>query len=317
MDTINKKRIALFFSILLAVMAGAYIINVISTPKAPPLKPVDETAPATYVTVRDSEGNVILETGIPVHEKDEYISDTNIHYIIISVSGNQAVARVKKNQVSLNQEQDSPSGFLAHSSAAIPAQGFLGGRGRHMVIYHTHSDECYLPTSGTTSRPGNGDVYKVGKALQDALEMGGIGTTHSDNKHDPHDINAYYRSRRTAVQLLKEQPDAVFDIHRDSAPREAYLTIVNGVEIGRVMIVIGRSNPNMQTNLAYAKRVKAKADELHPGLMRGIFLGQGDYNQDLYPTSLLFEVGTDNSTLGEAEKSVRCLADAIIRVPLK
>ena len=83
------------------------------------------------------------------------------------------------------------------------------------------------------------------------------------------------------------------------------------------MIVIGRSNPNMQTNLAYAKRIKAEADKLHPGLMRGIFMGQGDYNQDLYPTSLLFEVGTENSTLDEAEKSIRCLADAIIRVPIK
>ena len=46
-------------------------------------------------------------------------------------------------------------------------------------------------------------------------------------------------------------------------------------------------------------------------------MGQGDYNQDLYPTSLLFEVGTENSTLDEAEKSIRCLADAIIRVPIK
>mgnify|MGYP000886256171 FL=1 len=317
MDIINKKRIAIFFSILLAVMAGAYIINVISTPESPPLKPADKNAPATYVTVRDSEGNVILETGIPVHEKDEYISDTNIHYIIISVTGNEAVARVKEYQSSMSKEQDSPSGILANSSATIPVQGFLGGRGRHMVIYHTHSDECYLPTSGTLSRPGKGDIYKVGQAFRDALEMGGISTNHSYNKHDPHNINAYSRSRRTAVQLLKEQPDAVFDVHRDSAPREAYLSIVNGVEIGRVMIVIGRSNPNMQTNLAYAKRVKAKADELHPGLMRGIFMGQGDYNQDLYPTALLFEVGTENSTQDEAEKSIRCLADAIIRVPIK
>lgn len=317
MDTINKKRIALFFSILLAVMAGAYIINVISTPKVPPLKPVDETAPATYVTIRDSEGNVILETGIPVHEKDEYISDTNIHYIIVSVSGNQAVARVKENQSSLNEEQDSPSSLLANSSATVPVQGFFGRGGRHVVIYHSHDDECFIPTSGTASRPGNGDVYKVGEAFRDSLEMGGISATHSYNKHDPHDINAYYRSRRTAVQLLKERPDAVFDVHRDSAPRDAYLSIVNGVEIGRVMIVIGRSNPNMQTNLAYAKRIKAKADELHPGLMRGIFMGMGDYNQDLYPTALLFEVGTENSTQDEAEKSIRCLADAIIRVPIK
>lgn len=317
MEIINKKRIVLFFAILLTIMAGAYIIDVISTPEAPPLKPVGDNTPATYVTVRDSEGKIILETGIPVHEKDEYISDTNIHYVIISVSGNQAVARVKENQSSFNKEQDSASGLLANSSATVPVQGFLGGGGRHMVIYHTHSDECYLSTSGTSTRPENGDIIRVGEAFRDALEMGGISANHSYNKHGPHDINAYHRSRRTVVQLLKERPDAVFDVHRDSAPRESYLTIVNGVEIGRVMVVIGRSNPNMQTNLAYAKKIKAKADELHPGLMRGIFMGQGDYNQDLYPTALLFEVGTENSTLDEAAKSIRCLADAIIRVPIK
>ena len=317
MDIINKKRIVFFFSIVLAVMAGAYIINVISTPKTPPLKPAGENAPATFVTVRDSEGNVILETGIPIHEKDEYVSDTNIHYIIVNVTGNEAVARVKENQSSMSKEQDSPSGLLANLSATVPVQGFFGIGGRHVVIYHSHDDECFIPTSGTATRPGNGDVYKVGEAFRDALEMGGISASHSYNKHDPHDINAYYRSRRTAVQLLKQRPDAVFDIHRDSAPRDAYLSIVNGVEIGRVMIVIGRSNPNMQTNLAYAKRIKAKADELHPGLMRGIFMGMGDYNQDLYPTALLFEVGTENSTLDESEKSIRCLADAIIRVPIK
>lgn len=315
MDRINKKYIVLFFAILITVMAGAYIVNIISAPKTAPLKPVQETSPATYVTVRDSKGNVILETGIPVYKSDEYISDTNVHYVIISVSGNQAVARAKEEQSSLKSGDSSYP--LTSSANAIPAQGSLPGNSRHIVVYHTHSDECFVPTSGTPSRPGNGDVYAVGSAFTDELEMSGINTYHSFNQHDPHDINAYYRSRRTAVQLLKQRPDAVFDIHRDSAPRESYLTLVDGVLTGRAMIVIGRSNPNMAANLDYAKRIKAKADELHPGLMRGIFLGQGDYNQDLYPTALLFEVGTEGLTLDEADKAVRCLADSVIRVPLK
>lgn len=313
MDKIKKRPIILFFSILIAVMAGAYIINIISAPKTVPLKPVPESSSTTYVTVRDSEGKVILETGIPVYESDEYISDTNIHYVIISVSGNQAIARVKEEQSSFNKTQVNTSPPLT-SSGTIPAQGFLQDAPRYMVVYHTHSDECYVPTSGTVSRPGNGDIYKVGSAFEDALEMGGITTSHSFKKHDPHDINAYHRSRRTALQLLKKGPNAAFDLHRDSAPRESYLTLVNGVVTGRVMIVIGRSNPNMQANLEYAKRIKAKADELHPGLMRGIFLGQGDYNQDLYPRAILFEVGTEEITLDEAEKAVRCLADSVIRV---
>lgn len=316
MERIKQRYIVIFFVLLIAVMAGAYIINVISTPKTAPLKPIPEDTSTTYVTVRDSEGKVILETGIPVYENDEYISDTNIHYVIINVSGNQAVARVKEGKSSIIKDNGD---FLEHlaSSAAIPAQGFLEGAPRHMVIYHTHSDECYVPSSGATSRPGRGDVYKVGTSFKDALENAEISVTHSFNRHDPHDINAYHRSRRTALQLLKKAPDAAFDIHRDSAPRESYLTLVNGVVTGRVMIVIGRSNPNMQANLDYAKKLKSMADQLHPGLMRGIFLGQGDYNQDLYPTAILFEVGTEELTLDEANKSVRCLADCVIRVPLK
>jgi stage II sporulation protein P len=181
-------------------------------------------------------------------------------------------------------------------------------------LFHTHSDESYIPTSGTASEPGKGDVLDIGKALQSALQKEGISVTHSDKLHDPHDINAYHRSRRTAAQLIKEQPDAVFDIHRDSAPARAYQTSINGVDSARIMIVIGRSNPNMQTNLQYAKRIKAAADELYPGLMRGIFMGKGDYNQDLYPTSILFECGTDRLSKEDAIIAVHSLSDAIVKV---
>jgi len=313
MNKFSKRSIVFFFSILISIMAGAYIINSLTTPQPVPLKPAPGSA-SSYVSVRDSDGNLILETGIPVHENDEYISDTNIHYVIISVSGNQAVAKVKEEESSENRDNTSQ---LLNSATAVPAQSLLQDGPRYMVVYHTHSDECYVPSSGTASRPGKGDIYKVGSAFTDALKSAGISITHSFNKHDPHDINAYHRSRRTALQLLKKAPDAAFDLHRDSAPRDSYLTLVNGVTTGRVMIVIGRANPNMKANLEYAKRLKAKTDELHPGLMRGIFLGRGDYNQDLYPTALLFEVGTEGITLNEAEKSVRCLADSIIRVPLK
>ena len=80
------------------------------------------------------------------------------------------------------------------------------------------------------------------------------------------------------------------------------------------MIVIGRSNPNFNPNLNFARSIKAAADDLHPGLMRGIYMGRGDYNQDLYPTALIFEVGTESNSLDAAQKAVHYLADAIIAV---
>jgi stage II sporulation protein P len=113
---------------------------------------------------------------------------------------------------------------------------------------------------------------------------------------------------------LKEGPDAAFDIHRDSAPVSAYAQSMNGVDSSKVMIVVGRSNPNMNTNLKYAQKVKAAADDLYPGLIRGIFMGKGSYNQDLYPTALLFEVGTEEIDLRWAENGARFLGDVITRV---
>ncbi|NLG31975.1 MAG: stage II sporulation protein P, partial [Syntrophomonadaceae bacterium] len=73
----------------------------------------------------------------------------------------------------------------------------------------------------------------------------------------------------------------------------------------------GRQNPNMKTNLEFAKRVKAVLDKQHPGLSKGIFMGRGDYNQDLSPHSLLLEVGAHTNSKEEAQRGVALFADAI------
>ncbi|NLO20805.1 MAG: stage II sporulation protein P [Syntrophomonadaceae bacterium] len=311
MNTLNKRYIWTFFLVLLLIMVAAYLFNIYASNPAPKYYSSDNQA-IQCVTVRDTEGNIIFQTGEPVHVEDEYINEMNQHYIVTKVSGAEGIAEIK-TQVPpplLPPKDDLSSSNIFNHSLPTLAEG----ENIHVVIYHTHTDESYTPTSGTASEPGNGDILDIGKALQTSLQEEGISVTHSDNLHDPHDINAYNRSRRTAAQLIKEQPDAVFDIHRDSAPAQAYQTSINGVDSARVMIVIGRSNPNMQTNLEYAKRIKAAADELYPGLMRGIFMGKGDYNQDLYPTSILFECGTDQLSADGVVIAVHSLSDAIIKV---
>lgn len=321
MNTLSRKYIWTFFSILIAVMVIAYVFNVVYSPQKKPDYSTQNTSSAEKcITVRDLDGNIIFQTGEPVTTDDEFISADDVHYIVTRVDGSEGLAKIKSaddKPVSAPQNymqifstsQERAQLFKNH---AVPAAAPL--QNTHVVIYHTHTDESYIPTSGTASEPANGDVFNVGKMLQKALQQEGVSVTHSDNTHDPHDVNAYHRSRRTVTQLLKEQPDAAFDIHRDSAPAQSYLTSINGIYSSRVMIVIGRSNPNMQTNLDYARAIKASADQVHPGLMRGIFMGRGDYNQDLYPTAILFEVGTDQLSEYRAELAVHHLCDAIIRV---
>ncbi|MGI6412131.1 MAG: stage II sporulation protein P [Syntrophomonadaceae bacterium] len=309
-----NKYIWFFFGVLLAAMVGAYLANALSIPESRPFGyNSGNSDELTYVTVRDAEGNVILETGIPVAENDEYINESNVHYLIIKVEGKNAVAVIKEDDREPDSFQSSFSSAPSLFPSAISAQA--DDKDRHVLIYHTHNDESYELTSNTSSKRPKGDIIKVGEALKQALNRSGIKVTHIKNDHGPHDIHAYNRSRRSvASEIKKKTPDAIFDIHRDAAPSKNYYGTVNGVEISKIMVVVGRSNPNMKTNLQYARRIKKIADEVHPGLIRGIYIGRGDYNQDLYPTALLLEVGTNTNSLTMAERGARCLADVLIKL---
>lgn len=307
----SRNYIWLFFSILIALMIAAYLLNVVfnHVPAKPrSIQSNDNSGSSSYISIRNPQGVVILQTGVPVYVNDEFISEDNTHYVVTDVDGQEAVA-IPQTEL----EKAAPSGGLnSGSGTSVPVLATT--KPRHVVLYNTHTDESYLPSSGAESQPGAGDVYQVAATLGGALEKSGVSVSQSVNAHDPHDINAYSRSRRTLTQLLKQQPDAAFDIHRDSAPGESYVTSVNGIEVGRIMIVVGRSNPNFETNLNFAAQIKDAADGLYPGLMRGIFIGRGDYNQDLYPTALIFEIGSQSTPIGDAFKSANCLADAVVTV---
>ncbi len=305
MDSLRIKYISIFFGILVLIMGGAYLLNINNLPQ----KPINYVNEKDYYTIQDEDGNLLMETGIEIHVNDEFIDENNRHYIVTKVENKIATAIIK-NSSSTDGEPSIPT-----SSLFVPTQALRSSLSNKQVgIYFSHNDESYVLTSGKAAEPGNGDIMQVGKALQDCLEKSAVKVTLSLNDHGPHDINAYHRSRKTAISLIKKSPDMLFDIHRDAAPFDAYAATINGIEVSRVMIVVGRSNPNMQANLQFAKKIKGAADELYPGLMRGIFIGKGDYNQDLYPTALLFEVGTDSASLSMSKKGVRCLGDAIIYV---
>lgn len=307
----HRRYLWIYFSLLLAVMALSYLAYSIFTPQSSKPIGLDDRAGTDFVSVHDTNGNLILQTGLQVAVNDEYISAEDIHYIITSVDGNRAVAR-RKNPDKTELEaspKSQPAATLYYPNSLI-----LRTSGKKLAIYHTHNDESYILTSGKAAESPDGDILKVGDSMAEALRHCGFTVVHNKNNHNPHDINAYSRSRRTAVQLLKDGPDALFDIHRDSAPLSSYLTTINGVETAQVMIVIGRSNPNMGTNLEFARQLKSTADQLYPGLMRGIYMGRGSYNQDLYPRALLFEIGTDKGSLTIASNAARLISDVITAV---
>lgn len=183
---------------------------------------------------------------------------------------------------------------------------------RPVAIYHTHTDESYLPSDGKASIPFKGGIYQVGEAFNARLQKIDVNTLFDKTPHDPHDSNAYYRSRRTVFQLLKEKPVAMFDIHRDGVDDpEFYRKRINGEPVTQLRIVVGRQNPKMSANLEFAQRLMAYANEKYPGLVMEIYKARGNYNQDLYSTALLIEAGTYTNEKEKAEQGIAMLANIV------
>lgn len=253
-----------------------------------------------YITVIDDNGSVILQTGLAVRPGDQYISENNCLYEITAVEGYTAQGKY------IRDEKD-----IAYQPIARPTQAPPNGETVPVAIYHTHTDESYIPTDGTATAPGNGSIILVGNTFAQRLAELGYQPIHDKTLHEPHDANAYQRSRRTFMKLLAQQPAALFDIHRDSAPLSAYKATINGEDVSKILLVVGRQNQNHRTTLNYAKTIKSAADAKYSGLIRGIFIAHGNYNQDLSPRAMLIEIGTQYNTLEAAQRSVALFADVI------
>lgn len=257
-----------------------------------------ETPAGEYFTVIDPEGNVLFYTGHHVFEGDEYIDEHDVQWVVVRVDDKARTATA-----------ESRGKMEALPAAASVQTAAVSGK---VAVYHTHSDESYVPTDGTEAIPGKGGVLKVGSSLAEAVKRLGLGAAHDTTSHDPHDAQAYDRSRRTAQRLLRaERPLALFDVHRDAGPPEPYLTEQKGEVVARSMIVVGRQNPKVGANLEFARRLKDAVNSKYPGLIKGIFMGNADFNQDLFERSLLLEVGTEKTPREAAERGARLVAEVV------
>ncbi|MHB1127200.1 MAG: stage II sporulation protein P [Bacillota bacterium] len=261
-----------------------------------------------YYTIVNPEGKVLDKTVRVVYVGDEFIAEDNVHYRVSRVEGTRAIAEsIGKEDIVWKDEWDTTDPQV---------QAVQTGKAKNLVaIYHTHSDESYIPSDGKESIPARGGIFKVGDVLASKLKALGVNVRHDTTPHEPHDANAYRRSRRTAYRLLQEGPSALIDVHRDGVPDpDFYNSNVAGENVTRIRMVVGRQNPNMSANLDFAKRMKAALDKSHPGLVRGIFMAKGGYNQDMTPRALLIEAGTHTNTRSRAQRGVGLFADAVPKV---
>lgn len=268
--------------------------------------PVFAHAETEVYTLVDEEGNVLTHYCGECDSGDEYISSDNQHYRVKAVDAQSKTAVAEHLGAA---DMPDVSWLEMQDSQPVSAIGE-----KKIALYCTHSDESYIEGDGTESVEGSGGIYDIANEFGSSLEELGVTVEISDATHLPHDAGAYRRSRQTAVELLKSQPNAIFDIHRDGIPDpDEYATTVGNEEMSMVRLLVGKSNQNNEANLSFAKQIKAIADKTYPGLIKDIYMGKGAYNQDLAPRSVLLEFGTHTISKDLVLKAVQPMSEVVYK----
>lgn len=241
---------------------------------------------ASYFTVYDYDDpdKVVLVKGEGVDVNDEYLSSDNKLWRIVEVN-----YKTKTGKAEFLGTEELPKYSVKRKKANVAS----AKSNKKVGIYHTHNDESYVVGDGYDSVYGKGGIHDVGAKLKKDFQNLGMEVIYSENLHLPHNSGAYSRSQMTAAEILDQGVDAIFDVHRDATPRDYYLTKVDGEQMTSIRMVVGTGNQNYYENREFAYSIKAYADDVYPGLIKDIYMGKGNYNQQLTNRAMLFEFGSD------------------------
>ena len=298
------KKLICVLTLMLALMLALPVTARAEAAQSVSTQAPEADADENVWTIYDEDGQYLTSIYGRVYLDDEYISSDNRLYRIIEVDDSKRTAVAQYiGQESLIEPDNEAVATVAQESKRL------------IGIYSTHSDESYIPTDGAESKEKDAGIYDVDEALKKALEERGIEVELDTTTHLPHDAGAYRRSRSTAARLHKSQPAALLDIHRDGIPDpDEYVQKIEDEDATKVRLLVGKSNPNADANRKFAKQIKAAADEMYPDLIKDIYIGKGDYNQELAPRAILLEFGTHTIKKERAIKSTAYMADVLERV---
>jgi len=197
-----------------------------------------------------------------------------------------------------------------------------------VFIYNTHNRESFLPHLPDVKKPNHAyhesvNISKASEHFAKALKKHGIRSLvdKTDFTNILHEKNwDYRRSYDASREVVKEvfntnkNIEYVFDLHRDSLPKDKTTLDVDGKSYGKILFIIGAENDAYEENLSLASKLHDRLEEKLPGLSRGVITKEGAgsngiYNQDLLQNSLLVEVGGYENELSHIYRSVELLAE--------
>ncbi len=218
----------------------------------------------------------------------------------------------------------------------------LTGDGPKILIYHSHSREAFkqdpkAPYKEASSEPFRSDdlkytVIKAGSTLAQELTKKGVTVLHDQTNHEKNNYNASYtRSLETLKERMSEHDSLqmFIDVHRNAYNKNSKINsnnevvIINGERVAKLMLVVGtgegivggfKEKPNWKENAKLSIKLTNKLNELYPGLAKPVLYRKGRFNQHVSTNAILVEAGSTHTTLAEAERATKYLAEAISQI---
>ncbi len=198
-----------------------------------------------------------------------------------------------------------------------------------VFLYNSHNRESFLPHLPEETKANHAyheevNITKVSDRLAESLEDYGIKSLVDDTDimnvlHEKGwKFHQSYDASRPVVEEALANNKAikyVFDIHRDSLPRDKTVKNIDDEDYASLLFVIGAEHKNYEKNLEIATDLHYIIEDKYPGLSKGIVTKEGAnsngvYNQDLLETSVLIEVGGHENTLEEMYRTADVLAES-------
>lgn len=199
----------------------------------------------------------------------------------------------------------------------------------NVLLLFTHSHEAYHPIvkgviGVNTNYDPSTNVTDISDLVTHHLQLNNaqVDVLPYDNMKEMKVTNRPFYQAYAAIRPILQQQinaksyDLVLDIHRDSANHKVTTLESNKESYARIALVVGAEHANYKLNEAYAKALSVEVNRLVPNMSRGVMTktkddGNGIYNQDLSPKSILIELGGIENTEEEINRTLAVIAKAI------
>lgn len=199
----------------------------------------------------------------------------------------------------------------------------------NVLLLFTHSHEAYHPIvkgviGVNTNYDPSTNVTDLSDLVTHHLQLNNaqVDVLPYDNMKEMKVTNRPFYQAYAAIRPILQQQinaksyDLVLDIHRDSANHKVTTLESNNESFARIALVVGAEHANYKLNEAYAKALSVEVNRLVPNMSRGVMTktkddGNGIYNQDLSPKSILIELGGIENTEEEINRTLAVIAKAI------